>query len=83
MKSFASFAEINFEKEAGVIEKNSKLLPPDFVNYQTDAKPVDEQNAEWKPQAAPQFGKITLLGGFSDYKLSTVLTSGSVTILEK
>jgi hypothetical protein len=80
VEEFSSFAEINFEKEAGVIEKNSKLLPPDFVNYQNaEVKTTagEEQNTEWKPQAAPQFGKITLLGGFSDYKLSTVLTSGS------
>lgn len=80
VEEFSSFGEITFEKEPGVIEKSSKLLPQNFVSYQTDGQGQSPQQAdvvEWKPQAAPQFGKITLLGGFSDYKLSTVLTSGS------
>ncbi len=40
--------------------------------------PMDSEKSadEWAPQAVPQFGKITLLGGFTDYKLSTVLTTG-------
>lgn len=85
VEEFSSFAEITFEKEAGVIEKNTKLLATENINYQSaNGNAAENANgasndtaAEWKPQSAPQFGKITALGGFSDYKLSTVLTGGS------
>ncbi len=87
VEDFSSFGEIVFEKEGGVIEKNSKLLPPDFVQYQTAEKSIEVSSAgsektapaEWKPLAAPQFGKVTVLGGFSDYKLSTVLSTSTTT----
>lgn len=84
VQEYSSFGEIIFEKEAGVIEKNSKLLPPHFLNYQntesiagaSTSSNDKSQPSEWVSQATPQFGKITLLGGFSDYKLSTVLNTG-------
>jgi hypothetical protein len=83
VEEFSSFGEIVFEKEAGVIEKNSKLLPPDFIQYlkpeiaNTSDQPIAESGAsEWVPEAAPQFGKIVVMGGITDYKLSTVQTSG-------
>ncbi len=85
VEEFSSFGEIVFEKEGGVIEKNSKLLPPDFVQYQITEKLPEISGAsseksapeEWKPQATPQFGKLTILGGFSDYKLSSILSSSA------
>jgi hypothetical protein len=85
VEEYSSFGEILFEKETGVIEKNSKLLPPDFIQYQnanadkvTDNLADSEKNAvEWMPPAVPQFGKLTLLAGISDYKLSTVLQNSA------
>lgn len=85
VEQHSSFGEIIFEKEAGVIEKNSKLLPPNFIQYAGLEKKTDvsavvgaEKNAtEWVPPLQPQFGKLTLLAGFSDYKLSTVLQNSA------
>lgn len=77
-----SFGEISFEKESGVIEKNSKLLPFDPIKYNTSMDPtqadqVSEQAEEWRPLEDPQFGKIHLLGGFTNYKLANTLVAGS------
>lgn len=84
VEEYSSFGEIVFEKEAGVIEKNSKLLPMDFIQYPTSDKSnatavvdSDKNSNEWVPPSTPQFGKLTLLGGFSDYKLSTILMNSS------
>jgi len=80
---FSSFGEITYEKEAGVVEKYSKLLPTDFIQYaQGDGQnnvvnPVGSSDSEeWVPPPAPQFGKFFLLGGVSNYSLSTVLHNG-------
>lgn len=72
-----SFAQIVFEKEKGVIQKGSKLLPLGFVDYQDgqQLQPIleNEKNAqEWVPAAPPQYGKIGLSVGISDYSLSLV-----------
>lgn len=80
-----SFAQINFEKEAGVIEKGSKLLPLNFVDYRnnpdgsiTPAILETEKDAEeWLPAVAPQFGKISAALGISDYKISSVNQAGN------
>lgn len=80
---FSSFGEITFEKEAGVVEKYSKLLPTEFIYYPTSEKqngapkPSDgSEPTEWVPPPTPQFGKFFLLGGLSNYSLSTVLQNG-------
>lgn len=75
-----SFGEIAFEKETGVLEKGSKILPFTNVEYATsDQKGVtlaNEKNpTEWLPAPIPQFGKVSILGGFTTYTLSSVLTT--------
>ena len=80
VEDYLSFGEISFEKESGVIEKNSKLLPFDYLKYSTSMDPTKadqmaKQDEEWRPQEAPQFGKIHILGGVSNYKLSNTLTN--------
>ena len=81
---FSSLGEITFEKEAGVVEKYSKLLPTDFIYYSgsenqnTAGKvPGSTGSEEWVPPPAPQFGKFFLLGGLSNYSLSTVLQNSA------
>lgn len=75
-----SFGEIKFEKEAGVIEKNAKLLPKSVVQYEVSnpsqsSSGSSEQPTEWVPPEPPQFGKFYFLGGFSNYNLSNTLQS--------
>jgi hypothetical protein len=78
-----SFAQISFEKEIGVIEKGSKLLPVNFVEYgeQTaSTSPVleNEKDAqEWVPAPAPQYGKVSVGIGVTDYKISAMNKAGT------
>ncbi len=82
----ASYGEIIFEKENGVISKGQKLLPLEPVKYlnengqpvlaENDILPHEPKAEEWLPTPTPQYGKITLLGGLSDISESSVLASG-------
>lgn len=79
-----SFAQITFEKETGVIEKGSKLLPLNFIEYRDNPsnntqQPIletEKDAQEWVPAAPPQFGKVSLALGISDYKISSVDQAG-------
>lgn len=79
-----SVGEISFEKETGVVTKGSKVLPLNFVKYSTtesspitDSFPNEKSPYEWLPSPTPQFGKIHILGGFSDFTESLVLQDGT------
>ncbi len=78
-----SFAQITFEKEVGVIEKGSKLLPASFVEYDENSKrlkPVfeNEKDAqEWIPTPTPQYGKISVAIGGTDYKIGAMNKAGT------
>lgn len=79
-----SFAQITFEKEVGVIGKGSKLLPVNFVEYGTSKsdtlKPIlenDKEASEWIPTPAPQYGKVSLAFGLSDYRIGATNKTGT------
>ncbi|MFN3695835.1 MAG: hypothetical protein ACK4VO_00215 [Pseudobdellovibrio sp.] len=79
-----SFGEITFEKETGVITKGSKILPLNFVKYTTtqaspvaDSFPNEKNPYEWLPSPTPQFGKVHIIAGLSDFTQSLVLQDGS------
>lgn len=78
-----SFAQISFEKEIGVIEKGSKLLPVNFVEYGAKpetTKPIldNEKDAtEWVPAPPPQYGKVGVALGISDYKIGAMNRAGT------
>ena len=78
-----SFAQITFEKEVGVIEKGSKLLPVNFVDYDENSKmlkPVleNEKDAqEWIPTPTPQYGKISVALGATDFKVGAMNKAGT------
>lgn len=86
----SSFGEITLEKENGVIERGSKILPLDFVKYpSTDSKPLgdilpgEKNPVEWLPAPTPQFGKISIMAGVTDFSDHTVLTNGTNLEAEK
>jgi hypothetical protein len=79
-----SFGEISFEKETGVVAKGSKILPLNFVKYTStqaslvaESFPNEKSPYEWLPAPTPQFGKIHILGGLTDFTESLVLQDGS------
>lgn len=99
---YLSFGKIVYEKEAGVIEPGTKLLPTERVNYPMaildengdligdklfDSKNYtqniqDQQTdktepGEWVPKDPPQFGKVILQGGLTQYEESSRYTNGS------
>lgn len=81
-----SFAQISYEKETGVIDRGGKLLPVGFVDYtksganSANAIPEAESDAqEWVPAPPPQFGKVSLAVGISDYQISSVDAAGAST----
>lgn len=68
-----SFATISFEKESGVVQKGSKLLPFNSVRYESGQPiAVDKENQEWVPAEPAQYGKVSLGVGVTDYSLSAV-----------
>lgn len=74
-----SFGRITFEKEIGVIQKNSKLLPLNYVDYESEENLNSQKNLEknedsklWNSAEAPQYGKVGVSAGLSDFKLSSV-----------
>ncbi len=78
-----SFGKITFEKESGVVQKNSKLLPLNYVDYEQSSavgqKPVleyEKEAQEWVPAVAPQYGKMSAAIGISDFSLAAVNQSG-------
>lgn len=81
VEDYLSFGEIAFEKETGVLEKGSKIMPFTNVEYAISGPKgvtlANEKNpVEWLPTPVPQFGKVSVLGGFTTYTLSSVLTTG-------
>lgn len=102
VEPYLSFGQIVFEKESGVVEAGSKVLPTNHVNYPLtiidengeivgdklfDSKnytsSVKDKNingtepGEWVPKDPPQFGKVILQGGVTQYDESSRFTSGS------
>ena len=84
VESDSSFGEISFEKENGVIDRGSKVLPIEGINYPSkgeaplaDVLPNEKNAVEWLPAPTPQYGKISLMGGFTDFTDSTVLSTGT------
>lgn len=80
VESDSSFGEITFEKENGVIERGSKVLPLEGVRYPINNRNSlagvlpDEKNAEeWVPAPTPQFGRISIMGGLTDFSDNAVL----------
>lgn len=79
-----SFGDITFEKETGVVVKGNKILPLNFVKYTTtqaspvaDSFPNEKNPYEWLPTPTPQFGKVHIIAGLSDFTQSLVLQDGS------
>lgn len=90
VESDSSFGEITFEKENGVIERGSKILPLDFVKYPpkgapplADALPNEKNPVEWLPAPTPQYGKISIMGGVTDFSDNAVLVNGTSLEAEK
>lgn len=84
IESDSSFGEITFEKENGVIDRGSKILPLEGLTYPAkgdaplaSALPTEKNAVEWLPAPTPQYGKISLLGGFTDFTDNTVLVNGT------
>lgn len=81
--SNSSFGEITFEKESGVIDRGSKILPLDGVKYPSSQNglanvlPNENNPIEWLPTPPPQFGRISIMGGFTDYSDNAVLVDGT------
>ena len=80
----SSFGEITFEKENGVIARGSKILPLEGINYPgkgeaplADVLPNEKNAVEWLPTPIPQYGKISIMGGFTDFSDNTVLVNGT------
>lgn len=78
--SDSSFGEISMEKENGVVERGSKILPLEFVKYPAtsdsslaDIYPNEKNPGEWLPARPPQFGKMSLLAGFTDFSDNSIL----------
>lgn len=90
VESDSSFGEITFEKETGVIERGTKVLPLEGVKYAPKGAPAlaeilpNENNpVEWLPAPTPQYGKISLMGGFTDFSDNAVLVNGTSIESEK
>lgn len=86
----SSFGEISFEKENGVITRGSKILPLEGINYPTkneaplaDLLPNEKNAIEWLPAPTPQYGKISIMGGFTDFSDNAVLVNGTSIESEK
>ena len=76
-----SYADLTYEKEMGVVQKNHKILNPNGIKYENPLAeqpklPLENNPDEWLPTPKPQFGKITILGGFAQAKENTVLVTG-------
>lgn len=77
VESDLSFGHIIFEKESGVIDKGSKLLPISHVQYadprkQNSSLGQNLENQEWVPAEPPQYGKVHLGLGLNSFSLSGV-----------
>ncbi|MES2802544.1 MAG: hypothetical protein V4654_08645 [Bdellovibrionota bacterium] len=86
----SSFGEISFEKESGVIDRGSKILPLDVVKYPSkgsaplaEALPNEKNAVEWLPTPTPQYGRISFMGGFTDFTDNTILMNGTSLEAEK
>lgn len=84
VESDSSFGEITFEKENGVIERGSKVLPLEGIKYPSNQRssltnilPNENNPVEWLPTPAPQFGRVSIMGGFTDYADNAVLVNGT------
>lgn len=85
VESDASFGDITFEKENGVIERGSKVLPLEGVRYPIGRNnpslagvlPNENNPVEWLPSKPPQFGRISIMGGFTDFADNAVLVDGT------
>lgn len=84
VESNSSFGEISFEKENGVIDRGSKVLPLEGVKYSpkgtaplAEVLPNEKNAVEWLPAPTPQYGKISFMGGFTDFTDNTVLANGT------
>lgn len=103
VEPYLSFGHIIYEKESGVVEPGTKLLPTTKVNYPIavlddkgtvvgdklfDSKNYteeikdkytdsDTEPGEWVPKDPPQFGKIIIQGGLTQYEESSRYTSTS------
>ncbi|AZZ35362.1 hypothetical protein CIK05_00600 [Bdellovibrio sp. qaytius] len=84
VESDSSFGEISFEKENGVIDRGSKILPLEGIKYPSKGEaplaqvlPNEKNAVEWLPTPTPQYGKISLMGGFTNFTDNTVLVNGT------
>lgn len=90
VESDSSFGEISFEKENGVIERGSKVLPLDVVKYPPTGNPPlaevipgENNPVEWLPAPTPQYGKISIMGGVTNFSDNAVLVNGTSLESEK
>jgi hypothetical protein len=85
VESDSSFGDITFEKENGVIERGSKVLPLEGVRYPVGSNnpslagvlPNENNPVEWLPSKPPQFGRISIMGGITDFADNAVLVDGT------
>lgn len=73
-----SFANLIYEKEAGVVVAGLKVMAPRPVLYPEPFNPANgsapqsansgEKPFEWLPEPTPQFGRFQILGGISQYQ---------------
>jgi hypothetical protein len=77
-----SFGDVILEQSEGVIQPGMKIMPVTYVAYAP--KPsgglVSTENPkEWVPKQSPSFGKVGMMVGIGNNKLSnTVITVGAV-----
>lgn len=83
VEEFLSFGTITFEKETLLLRPGHKVATDSFVQYSDPGRysgnPNDpafgEDPKEWAPPSPPQYGRVQLLAGISQYNQSTTLQS--------
>lgn len=81
-----SFANITHEKESMLIRTGHKVALDRFLVYDSPSAPTTgadpnfgEDPKEWKPVEPPQYGRVQVLGGISQYSQSAKLrTAGNI-----
>lgn len=78
-----SFANLTFEKEAGVVVPGQKVLAPRPIRYAVvggmqspDTSVFGENPQEWVPTPPPQFGRLQVMAGLSQYSQNSSFASG-------
>ncbi len=86
VEEFLSFGTITHEKESQLLRSNHKVALDRFIVYENPAlAPGQDPNygenpQEWKPVEPPQYGRVQLLGGISQYSQSATLRlTGNIT----